>query len=376
MPPKKKDVKADASSNKASEEVPELSEEEKKAQEAAALRSKKAKEEAAAREAVEEAQKKANIAVVNFKPAHPESIISRHTGSILANEEPVIALSSTQLEKVMKIFTAKATLLPTESVDGIEYPKTLLSVNILPEVLVEYGIDSPKAELIKVLANMKVVSDLDEKSFISFIERFHAPAFHYGQRLRLYSSRGEVEKMIELIIRGCNPNTSDGFGLSPLHYASEFNKIESIQALSDLSTTYKPQFSLSINANDKNNWTPLHCAAHHGSLDSVALLIQLGASVSPSTNQGKTPLHLAAARGYMRICELLSKAGASASAKDVHGMTPLHDATFNGQEKTYAMLTALPDADQSIVDKLKKKASDYLGVALFSDMRLDRTTKK
>lgn len=97
--------------------------------------------------------------------------------------------------------------------------------------------------------------------------------------------------------------------------------------------------------------------------------------MNPSTNIGKTPLHLAAAKGYMRICEILSKAGASASARDLHGMTPLHDAAFNGHEKSYAVLCTFPDADPSVTDKLKKKASDYLGVELFSEVRHGATNK-
>lgn len=276
MPPKKKEPKQEVSENRKPPlediKASEVSEEDRKGQEAAAQRSKKAKEESAARAAVEEAQKKINIAIVDFKPAHAEPIISRHSGSILANEEPVVGLSISQQDKAKHIFSSKATLLPTTTVDGIEYPKTLLSINVLPDALVDYGIDSPKTELSKIIANMNTSSDLTESDFITFLERFHAPAFHYGQRLRLYSSRGELDKMTNLIIRGCNPNTSDGFGLSPLHYACEFNKVESIHLLSDLSINYKPLFALSINANDKSNWTPLHCAAHHGSLDSVHFL--------------------------------------------------------------------------------------------------------
>ena len=42
---------------------------------------------------------------------------------------------------------------------------------------------------------------------IMIVTRFETPAFFYGQRLRRNAGRGQVEEVIELIIRGCSPST-------------------------------------------------------------------------------------------------------------------------------------------------------------------------
>ena len=62
------------------------------------------------------------------------------------------------------------------------------------------------------------------------IRAFHL-CLQYGQRLRRSAGRGDVARVVELLQRGCPVNTSDGEGLSALHYACEFNKTEAIRAL-------------------------------------------------------------------------------------------------------------------------------------------------
>ncbi|XP_051142471.1 E3 ubiquitin-protein ligase XBAT32 [Andrographis paniculata] len=79
--------------------------------------------------------------------------------------------------------------------------------------------------------------------------------------------------------------------------------------------------------------TALHMAALNGHVETVHLLLELGASVSEVTLQdgatidligaGSTPLHYAACGGNAQCCQLLIAIGASLTAENAKGWTPL-----------------------------------------------------
>ena len=48
------------------------------------------------------------------------------------------------------------------------------------------------------------------------------------------AARGEHGKMADLISRGCSPDASDGRGMTPLHYASEAGRAETVTELRNL----------------------------------------------------------------------------------------------------------------------------------------------
>jgi ankyrin repeat protein len=52
----------------------------------------------------------------------------------------------------------------------------------------------------------------------------------------------------------------------------------------------------SVNAVTTDNQTPLHWASERGDWETVALLIEKGASVNAVTNDNKTPLHWASTK--------------------------------------------------------------------------------
>ena len=80
------------------------------------------------------------------------------------------------------------------------------------------------------------------------------------------------------------------------------------------------------NIKDKKGNTALHDAVL-GSDDEVALLlIQSGAEVNASNNEGATPIYLAAAMGWSRVVSALLAHGASPDV-GMEGVTPLHVAT-------------------------------------------------
>jgi len=322
-----------------------------------------------------------NLAHVTFTPARPKDIISPHSGSILADEDPIAPFTDALREKALKLFHASAT-----KSDNV----VILEKSALPDVWSKFGYCYERETILSVIQgwshfpSLESPNVLTEIEFLSFMKKFHAPASNFGQRLRLYCSRGIISKVTELVIRGCNMNAADGFGLTPLHYAAEFNKPDVIDELHRLSSSSSSPsgveagtgtgagmgvgtspLQLKVNGQDKTGWTALHSAAHHGSEEALHRLLDIGADASVTNVQGKTALHVAASQGRTELCLALLQHGATMSPQEKHGMTVLHEAAFRGHEEAYnALLTASTDppsvVDSAVVDKFGNQAATYL----------------
>ena len=85
-------------------------------------------------------------------------------------------------------------------------------------------------------------------------------------------------------------------------------------------------------------WSPLHVACRQGNLDTVKLLIALGANVRTVNAGGHTPLHEAAYRGFDQILIELLKNGAKPNAISNQKRTPLHEACTQGMTINYRFL--------------------------------------
>ena len=111
------------------------------------------------------------------------------------------------------------------------------------------------------------------------------------------------------------------------------------------------QRAADLNAQDKGNGeTPVHTAARQkGDAKGVLLraLIDGGADLKATDNQGRTPLHHAATREHVMM--LINKA-ADVNAVDANGQTPLHTFAAAG-DKTIVGLLLSRDADASLKDK-------------------------
>ena len=63
-----------------------------------------------------------------------------------------------------------------------------------------------------------------------------------------------------------------------------------------------------VNARCKYGWTPLYTTVHHGSYESMLLLLEMGADVNLATNLGKVILrcyfaiHIHCDYGILRFC--------------------------------------------------------------------------
>lgn len=279
---------------------------------------------------------------VRFIQPTVKHIVSPHSGSILAKSEPVIPLEKEMSERCYQLFNDSA-------IDGV------ISKQKIPELLTKCGFQHDLALLTKLVEEFYTGDDvLELGAFISFVGSFYAPDYHFGERLRKNVARGQREQVSNLLLRNCNVNTSDGEGTSSLHYCCEFNRPDIIEILAKISKK-----GLTVNAQDRYGWSPLHSAAHQGNKNCVSLLIKLGANVNIVNNQGKSPLHAATAQNRGVIVDMLLAAKANLNLQDKQGMTPLHEAAYRGQLTLYNELAQHPTADLKIKDILGNLPSDY-----------------
>ncbi len=322
---------------------------------------------------VEEKNDTSNIDRVKFIIPKAKQIVSPHSGSILSQPDPVAPLDPILRDNACVIFRA-----------AVGSQSTVESAT-LPEILLKCGFDYELDVLTKAVNKIYTgPKDLDETEFLAFLAKFHAPEYYYGQRLRRNAGRGQVAEVVELLVRNCDVNTGDGEGLTSLHYASEFNQSAVINAI--VSTSAKSK-KLVVDCKDKYGWTPLYCAAHHGHLDCVTLLIELGANPLIKNSVGKNALHAACAQNRGLIVDFLlrsalpkitntrasvsnirgsisstssSELAALLNAQDDRGMTPLHEAAYRGHGTLYQILSRNANADLDALDAMGHTAAEYL----------------
>jgi ankyrin repeat protein len=96
--------------------------------------------------------------------------------------------------------------------------------------------------------------------------------------------------------------------------------------------------------------TPLIIAANNGFTEIAAHLIDAGADVNATSEQGMTPLIGAALKGYTEIATLLLERGADVDAANSQGVTPLIAAAQNGHVDVVTLLAA----NHANLDQLSK----------------------
>ncbi|XP_076910751.1 E3 ubiquitin-protein ligase XBAT32-like [Bidens hawaiensis] len=121
--------------------------------------------------------------------------------------------------------------------------------------------------------------------------------------------------------------------------------------------------------------TALHMAALNGHVDTVQLLVDLGASVNEVTvdagttidliGSGSTPLHYAACGGNAQCCQYLIARGASLTAENSKGWTPLAVARYWNRDWLEEVLVEQPQGEETT-------SSPYLCLPLMSVVRIAR----
>ncbi len=108
---------------------------------------------------------------------------------------------------------------------------------------------------------------------------------------------GNPDIVKALLDRGANINSTDAYGLTPLHLAVLNKRLEAVQALLDKSAY--------VNAQDSYQRSPLHHAAAGGYLAIVEALVSKGADVNAKSKFGYTPLHLARLNNHTAVINFL-----------------------------------------------------------------------
>ena len=134
------------------------------------------------------------------------------------------------------------------------------------------------------------------------------PIRGYGGRIPLHGAAYSGNFEVSRILIECDPagiNSSDGFGWTPLHYASgrDVLKVGSVLRL-------LLEHGADINVQGQGGRTSLHFASHSGKLEDVRLLLEHGADVEVKGNDGMTASQEAAKRGHDEVVKLLREHGA------------------------------------------------------------------
>lgn len=140
--------------------------------------------------------------------------------------------------------------------------------------------------------------------------------------LLIASHKGHIELVNTILANHGRVDVFDVEGRSALHLAAERGYLQVCDSL----LTHKAF----INSKSRVGRTALHLAAMNGYADLVKFLIkEHNAVIDILTLRKQTPLHLAAAAGQMEVCKLLLELGANIDATDDQGQKPIHAAAQN-----------------------------------------------
>lgn len=179
--------------------------------------------------------------------------------------------------------------------------------------------------------------------------------------VHIAAAQGQLAVLQNLLARGCNPNTRDAQGRTPLFAALEHgeNALPLVRVLvahgADAEATDaqgETPMGLAFEHGDVERWLDwgewprparplreddLPAAAKAGGLAAVERLLELGFNVNTPDRQGATALLHACGAGHRDVASRLLDAGADASLTAHNGMTPLA-AAVSGRRDTLVSL--------------------------------------
>ena len=160
----------------------------------------------------------------------------------------------------------------------------------------------------------------------------------YGTALHCTAEAGKAACIPQLIAAGLNVDFRDRYGRTSFHCATISGQMETMKVLLELGADVNAQCN---SDGCDRGCTPLRYAVLcEYSLEVVKLLLEKGAKLNPSVVPMVTPVHDAAALNLQDALELLLGHGLDANAKAADGSTPLHFAAYNDHTKVVSVLLA------------------------------------
>jgi ankyrin repeat protein len=159
-----------------------------------------------------------------------------------------------------------------------------------------------------------------------------------GSPLHVAVMTGIVPLVTALLDKKADAHAADPqWGMRAIHTAAFFGKPEVIRLLIARRCS-------GANESSEGGKRPLHWAAQRGQLESLNVLLEMGADKEALTDDGLTPLHVAAAHGRAAIVTRLLEAGANPRVLASDQRTVLHFAAQEGDGATIgALVKAVPE---------------------------------
>ena len=137
-----------------------------------------------------------------------------------------------------------------------------------------------------------------------------------GQTALHFAAKAGEEKIVDLLLdKGANIEQRDLKGATPLFLATEAKHREVVKVLL--------QRGAQAEAPGRSGTTPLSAAAFNGDTASVKLLLAAKADIKTTDISGKSPIIYAAARGFQSIVVLFLNSGIDINSKYEHDLTLL-----------------------------------------------------
>ena len=144
------------------------------------------------------------------------------------------------------------------------------------------------------------------------------------------ATRGNLQRVSQLISQGADIHSADFSGRTALSYASQNGHSEVAQFLIENGAD--------VHLGGNNGDTPLIHAAQNGHYEIAQLLLGNGADVNHVDRFGFTALEISALRRDYKLAELLIKHGSNVNYVDNLGQTPLGMAAQNGHVEIAQLL--------------------------------------
>ncbi|MFQ6013227.1 MAG: ankyrin repeat domain-containing protein [Thermoplasmata archaeon] len=214
---------------------------------------------------------------------------------------------------------------------------------------IEGGEGEEVRNLLSVDADLALARNAEGASALIWAAYYRQPAIcellmHHGARPDIFeaSALNLNDRVKELL--HADPTLVAGYsfdGWTPLHLAAHFGSLEVLRTL--LANGARHQ---AVSRNNNGN-QPLQAAAAGRQAETVAILLQVGADVDAPSEGGFTALHVAAANGDMEMARMLLEAGATIEMRTMGGKTPLELATESNHEEVVAILEAAKEEQKN-----------------------------